>query len=237
MSMPSIIPKVFLLRKIFLLGLLTLFNASFSSQLHTHSKIWGSAVFIGELIKDTKVKYYLEPQLRFIDNRYKFEESLLYAGLGFQTLPSVTLFLGGAWMTAKMSNGNLLHQNRIWQQANWTPIEKSYVSLISRTRLEERKNQAESQWAVRFRERLMLRMPFKNLEKHSLVLFDEFFFNLNHPEWIGNMHSFAQNRIFIGIGNKVSKQTSFDMGYLNQYHFTIPNQMGHVILISLTVNR
>lgn len=210
-------------------------SVSFGNEIKEHTKLWSTAVFIGPLIKDTKIKYYLEPQLRLIDDKYKFEEAFIYAGIGYQTTPDLILFLGDASVVSRKTTGNYVHENRVWQQANLSVINNDSFNLLSRTRLEERKNLSESQWAVRLRERLMVRIPLRNWVTHSLVLSDEVFFDLNHPKWIGNNNVFAQNRAFIGIGTKISKQTSFDIGYLNQYQFTNPNQMSNVLLLSLNI--
>lgn len=211
-------------------------NTTFGDGVKEHTKIWSAAVLIGPLTSDTKIKYYLEPQLRLIDDKYKFEEALIYAGIGYQTTPDLILFFGDASVTSRKSTGNYVHENRVWQQANWNAINSDAFNMISRTRLEERKNLSESQWAVRFRERLMFRIPLRNWENHSLVLFDEVFFDLNHPKWIGNNSFFAQNRGFIGIGTKLSKQISFDIGYLNQYQFTSPNQMSNILYMGWNIN-
>ncbi len=224
------------LKCLFLLLLyLSSFNIAFGSGIKEHTKIWNSAVLMGPLTTDKRIKYYFEPQLRLIDNKYKFEEGLLFAGIGYQTTPSLILFFGDAWVTSRKSTGNYVQENRVWQQANWNAINSAAFSIISRTRLEERKILSESQWAIRLRQRFMLRIPLTNWENHSLVLSDEVFFYFNHPKWIGNNRFFAQNRGFLGIGTKLSKQMSFDIGYLNQYQFTNPNQMSHVLFSSLNI--
>lgn len=215
--------------------LLSLSSASFGNDIKEHTKLWSTAVLIGPLTNDTKIKYYLEPQLRLIDDKYKFEEAFIYAGIGYQIMPDLILFLGDASVFSRKTTGKYVHENRVWQQANWSVINNNSFNLLSRTRLEERKNLSESQWAVRLRERLMFRIPLQNWVNHSLVLFDEVFFDVNHPKWIGNNSVFAQNRAFIGIGIQISKQTSFDIGYLNQYQFTNPNQMGNILLLSLNI--
>lgn len=226
------VPFNWLRSAIFLL-LLLLSGVSLGNVEH-HTKLWNTAVFVGPLFKNSKIKYYFEPQLRFIDNRYKFEEAFIFLGIGYQTTSDLTLFLGGAEVISKRSTGENVYENRIWQQANWDVVKRKSFNLLSRTRLEERKRNSESQWAVRLRERMMARIPLKNCEKHSLVLFDEVFFNINHPRWVSNKF-FSQNRAFFGIGTKISEQISFDIGYLNQYIFANPDQMNNILLLSLNI--
>lgn len=215
--------------------LLLFFDNAFASSLEQHTKIWTSAVFIGPLTNNKKVKYYLEPELRFIDDKYKFEETLLYAGMGYQTTPNLILFFGDAWSTSKKPTGKYVNENRLWQQASWVPVDNNFFKLSSRTRLEERKNLSEHEWAINLRERLALEIPLRNWKNHALVLSDEVFFDLNHPKWVGNNALLSQNRGLIGISTKISKQTSFIIGYLNQYQFTNPPQMSHILYLSLNV--
>lgn len=200
-----------------------------------HTKAWATTVVTGTLIQDSPFRYYLEPQIRFIDNHYKFEEALLYVGIGYEFSPYLTLFVGDAGTISRQSSGDYVRQNRIWQQLNWNIFCKNKINVISRTRLEERKNLSEAQWAVRLRERWLLRIGFPYWQNRSIVLFDEIFFNFNHPAWAGNSGTISQNRAFVGIGTQFSKQATVDVGYLNQYQFTVPNQVSHVLLVIVSL--
>jgi len=44
--------------------------------------------------QNKKWKYYLEPQLRFVDDAYKFEEANLFAGVYYQWTPALSFWLG-----------------------------------------------------------------------------------------------------------------------------------------------
>ncbi|HRE32881.1 MAG TPA: DUF2490 domain-containing protein, partial [Candidatus Berkiella sp.] len=102
-------------------------------------------------------------------------------------------------------------------------------NLKSRTRLEQRKQEATPQWASRLRERLTVIIP---VDPISIIVSDELFFNLNHPLWVSDC-SLSQNRGFIGLGIPMAKQTSIEIGYLNQYQFNKTDSMSNIINIGL----
>lgn len=214
------------------LVLLILFHSAYGVEEHT--KFWSVANILGSFSNNDRLKYYFEPQIRFIDNQYKFNQALMLAGLGYQNTFNV-IWLGGiGWILTKNLQGEMRHENRLWQQINWNINTPVTVNLASRTRLEERKLTTEGQIAYRLRERFFLRIPLKSWSNHSLSFFDEVFFNLNQPGWVIQKF-FEQNRAFVGIGTQLSKTTIMDVGYLNQYLATSPVQLDNVILISFTI--
>ncbi len=85
-----------------LVALMILFFFHVASAVETHTKLWIAPVFTGSLSQDKKVKFYLEPDLRFIDNRYKFQQALLWMGLGYQLRPKLALFARDALLLIKM---------------------------------------------------------------------------------------------------------------------------------------
>ncbi|HSW93840.1 MAG TPA: DUF2490 domain-containing protein [Gammaproteobacteria bacterium] len=215
----------------FLFILLLFYQSAFSVEEHT--KLWFNATVLGSFQKDSPWKYYLEPQLRFIDDPYKFNQVNMAAGAGYQTTPDMILLGGLGWYLTKTLSGNILHEYRLWQQLNWMIPPTPTYALISRSRLEERRLAGHPGIAYRFRERLFARIPFKRWPTHSLALYDEIFLNLNQPDW-AVPHFFEQNRAFMGIGTELTKTIIFDIGYLNQYVMTSPRQMDNVLLVSLT---
>lgn len=223
----------------FFISLTPIIHNSFSATMQ-HTKVWSSNSVTGSLTPDKKFKYYLEPQIRLIDNHYKFEEFLFNAALGYQPFQDFVVFFGFGPHIVRRSSGDMLHENRIWQQAGWKTIFNDKIVFFTRTRLEERKDTAAKPWAIRLRQRFMFRFPFINSKfigsKHALVLFDEMFFSLNHPQWINSNKFFSQNRLFVGIGRQLNPQSYFDVGYLNQIIWGNPKQVGHVLYFNLNLN-
>lgn len=227
-----------ILLKIIIFSFFVFFLQNANSQdLDVHTKLWLNGVFIGPLSPDKKIKYYIEPNFRFIDDPYKFEQGRLYIGLGYGLLSNLVAYGGAGWVINKNLDGTLVYEERIWQQVNWDIIKsKNSFSLSSRTRLEERRNEAESPWALRLREKISTQIPLKELgsKKYSLDLFDEGFFNLVRPSWV-DQKLFSENRAFIGIGKRISKSMLIDVGYINQYQYTSPRKMSNGLYIALNI--
>ncbi|BCA96228.1 hypothetical protein TUM19329_25890 [Legionella antarctica] len=199
-----------------------------------YNKGWVVSAVTGSLSDDSSFRYYLEPQLRLIDDTYFFNQLLLLGGLGYQFNNDMSLFIGPGWIVTKTPENATTHEERYWEQFNWRVVNKPYLNLISRTRFEQRKNVDESRIALRLRPRMWLRIPFKNNSKYSFSIFDELFFNLNHPQWV-SPRLFEQNRAFIGIAAQLSNSILMDVGYLNQHLRSFTNQTDNVLLLSFTI--
>lgn len=229
--MPTKIIKIYFLLVTFIVSCLIM-KPVFSMVYHT--KLWTSAIVLGSFSDNPKLKYYYEPQIRFIDDSYKFNQFLFLTGLGYQINPNMVLLAGPGWIITENTQGVTNNEFRIWEQLNWNILPNQSLSLISRTRLEQNQRINNAGVAVVLRERMWLRIPFKNWEGHSLSLFDEVFFNLTQPKWT-TQRFFSQNRAFLGIGTQLSPSTILDVGYLNQYQLTSPIQLSNVLLVTFTV--
>lgn len=221
------IATIFLLASCFL-------NVSYAVE--THSKVWLVPVFTGSISDDKKIKFYLQPEVRFLDDKYKFNETLLWMALGYEPIPTLAYFIGTTPTTIRNSQGVYAHTNILWQQLNWVAYDSTDARINSRTRLEETKNTHEGPWAIHFRERLLLKIPIKDWEKHAIVISDEVFFAFKRPKWTGGNSFFSQNRAYVGIDKLISKETTVSIGYMNQYQFTFTNQMSHILLLGMEVN-
>lgn len=206
-----------------------------ANAIESHNKFWTVNTIIGTISEAKHLNYYLEQQVRFIDDKNKFNQFLFLPGLGYQINQNILFFSGVGWIFSKDAPGKTNSEYRLWEQISWRVKKTNTCSIDSRTRLEERKNSDFSSIAVRLRERVWVRMPFKNRESFFLSFFDEFFFNLNNPKWHSSRF-LEQNRSFIGIGKNVSQSTTLDFGYLTQSIFKSKNQLNHVLLISLNVS-
>lgn len=220
--------------KFFLASILTIVMSGkvLASNVEHHTKLWTRMAVTGPFTSNPKVLYYFDSQLDFEDDKYKFEQAHVSAGVGYKALPTVYLYLVNSYVVSERHNGVINQEYRLWQQADWRLNNSSCCHVVSRTRFEESKNFDEPQIAVRLRQRILLRLPFTNWINHSLVFFDEVFFNLNRPQWI-TQKFFDQNRAFIGIGTQLSETAELDIGYINQYQFTTPRQMSNVLYINL----
>lgn len=207
-------------------------NAAYSTEYHT--KEWIVATIIGSFSENQNLKYYIEPQLRLIDDPYVFNQAFILTGLGYQLTPAVMIFAGPGFVVTKNTEGQTYNEYRLWQQLNWQIFNDSSLSLNSRTRLEEKQRSDQMQIAIQLRQRLWARIPIKNTNQYYYSIFDEVFFNLNHPTWV-SPYFFDQNRAFVGIGKQLTKNTMIDFGYLNQLQLGPPRQISHVMLLSFSI--
>lgn len=207
-----------------------------ATAFETHSKLWTSAVINGSFGEHNRFKYYLEPNLRFIDNRYKFSQALFWAGLGYHIAPEISIYVGDAFDTTRTSSGDDRQFNILWQQVNALFYDGMLIDVDGRTRLEETKRYSQAQWAVTLRQDIDFVIPIKQWEGHAIVLSDEVFFGLKQPDWQRGRHFVRQNRAYAGINTVLTPTSSIDIGYLNQYLFTNPDEMSHIFVVSVSFN-
>jgi hypothetical protein len=219
--------------RIIVFMILVLFSYTIRAGTETYNKQWTTDVIIGSLSKDEKIKYYLEPQLRLIDNSYVFNQAFFMPGLGYQFSPSVLGFIGPGLVFTKNTAGETYYEYRLWQQLNWQAVNMPSIRVDSRTRWEERERSNESQVSLRFRERLWMHIPIAYSQQYYFSTFDEVFFNMNQPSWVAPRF-FDENRAFIGIGKQLTQSTFLDVGYLNQLEFGPPREMNNVLLLSFS---
>jgi len=201
----------------------------------SYSTLWWTELFIGPLSKDSAWKYYLQPRVILINDRYGYQFAEVYYGLGYTFNPTFTTYFGGQYDVTKNINGSFSHVNLIWQSFVSDIHRSEAWKLNHRSLFEELKNTLFPQWAWRLREEMTLKIPMFE-SSYSFMSFDEMFFNFNHPSWVSNKF-FAENRFFIGIEKSMTKSVSFDIGYLNRFQFTRnpPNLLTNGLFLTLNV--
>jgi hypothetical protein len=149
----------------------------------------------------------------------------LRAGLQYQVLPNfnLTVGYGHMWIAPSRSDWqNFSNENRLYQQA--ILVNKvGNVNLVSRIRNEQRWQQIivndkpSGRWRFTNRIRYLLSATIpvsKNKWVPQLVLSNELLVHFGKPVLY---NAFDQNRIFIGIKQQMSKDWSFDFGYMMVY--------------------
>lgn len=144
-----------------------------------------------------------------------YEFGFFRTGINYQKSEKIQFGIGGAFLSSKfyLPEEHFETGHQYWFYQESTLKSKLYRSSIAqRLRLENRWIYRNNE--VRFNMRVRYRLQFiQNLnEKTYLKVFDEFFVNLNDA-------FFNQNRLYIGIGHRVSKNINVDIGYLKN-HFT-----------------
>ncbi len=204
---------------------------STSSAAIQQYQYWTDAGIKGNVNPNKKLLYDLNFRGKFDAQKNKYAQSRFIGGVGYQYFPSLSLWIGYQWDSNHRIMGTK-QQYRIWQQFLWQSINNKVIDLSWRTRFEQIKRTAQSQWSAKLRERGELKF-LKIAGNHLIpVIYDEIFVNSNHPSWVNNQ-LVDQNRVFAGFDIPASKNSHLQIGYLNQYRWAAPeNILTHILLIS-----
>lgn len=181
-----------------------------------------------------KVVYSVEPQLRLAYQDQWFQQFLSASGVGYKVTDELQLWLGQTFSAdSQDAVPGDQDEYRLWEQVLWTHAFDK-VTLVARTRLENRKSFSFSPWSYRIRERLWFNKP---ITQHlALVVSDEFFFNLNRTNWVITK-TFDQNRFLIGLEQNLTQKTSILLGYMNQFlNFDNRPQLNNIAYINFRIN-
>jgi len=136
--------------------------------------------------------------------------------------------LGYAYVGTNSRSGNVITfrpENRSFEQLIISQPTGINTQITHRFRLEQRflgeTATQQSVFSQRFRYFVRAVIPFDGKTTpftHGtyLALANEVFVNVQNKEKVNN-HFFDQNRAFVGIGHRFSKQVDLEAGYLNQY--------------------
>lgn len=147
-------------------------------------------------------------------------------GAAYWATDKLTLVGGYAhlWLARELQDGSTTYQNenRVYQQAQWRTKE-GRVTFVSRARNEQRWHEVLNPNGtvnrVRFSNRVRflfsVNIPvFSNPYLPSLSVADEILIHFG-KEIVYN--SLDQNRIFLGVKQKLTENLSFDLGYMMVY--------------------
>jgi hypothetical protein len=166
---------------------------------------------------------------------------------GYQVLPWMSAYLGYAWVPDFFDNPAVrdrsnISEHRIFEQLS---LGRGYAPfhVSSRTRLEQRARSngpgssendvGYSIWAHRLRQMARLAYTISDTP-FMLIAWDELFIHLNRTNY-PSRPGVDQNRAFVGAGYQASAALRAELGYMNLFvrRYTDPNQINHVLLLSL----
>jgi hypothetical protein len=157
-------------------------------------------------------KLYLEAQPRFDETGTR--QLLLRPAVGYQVTPQWSLWQGYGWTP---SFDDFRDEQRSFQQSLVeTPRGFLPVTLVNRTRLEQRWIEDSDGTAWRLRHMLRLVYPLDDDGTWALAAYDEPFVALNSVS-DGPRSGFDQNRAFAGINRALGYGFRLELGYLNQF--------------------
>ena len=178
-------------------------------------------------------KWWFDLQPRFTDEANGLGQLLIRPGVGYGLADDVAAWLGYAWIQTDVGSRNS-YEHRIWQQLTWTP-DVGALSLLSRTRLEQRFLSTGSETGWRARQFVKATLPFASGSPGFFSVYDELFFDLNDTRW-GQDAGISQNRLFAGVGWRLGDgPASVEVGYLNQFidRSSRDDAMNHILSLNL----
>jgi hypothetical protein len=199
-------------------------------------RLWLQIGTQGNFQQDSKWLYFIEQHFRFFNPDNFYDQFVSRMALGYQLTPRVSLWQGYDFAPTYIAADNTIKtEQRSWQQLTWDLTKSTNAKISLRSRLEQRYFQGNSQWSMRLRERFYVSFPKALFNKYTPIIFDEIFFNLNNTPWTNN-DFVNQNRVFIGIGIPVFKNSQLAVGYLNQWVLTNNNhRINHLLSLSLNI--
>jgi len=180
-----------------------------------------------------KLNFYYDVQLRSTDQLQHVQALLLRPGLNYNIAKNKILSGGYAFIHNRRAVSGLtgyLPEHRIWEQFT-VSHHVAFFPLAHRFRLEQRfisKAVAQNSelekdgyaFANRFRYFFRSVIPFSGEKQFSKGMFgaaqNEIFLNIGDKSNV-NGKTFDQNRAYIAVGFRFSKNFDAEAGYMNQY--------------------
>jgi Protein of unknown function (DUF2490) len=203
---------------------------------------WGNITATGSLgifnPNLQQIKYWLEGQGRFGNDTSVLSQGMARLGLGYAVTNEFSVWAGYAFIpTDEPFTTKAFDEHRIWQQALWSH-QFDFGTVTSRSRLEQRFLDGDSDVAWRYRQLLKVAIPFSFAPDFSFVLTDEYFVHLNTTQRRVLDNGFDQNRVFAGIGYNFTKNIKTEVGYMNQYirRYNNPDRMSNILSLNIYLN-
>ncbi|RUR14872.1 DUF2490 domain-containing protein [Legionella septentrionalis] len=176
--------------------------------------------------------FYFQTEGRFY-NSYVRDELFTRSAIGYSASKKLSLWAGYDFFQSLHDSKEIVQG--VWQQGQYQLIDVEKLTFTWRSRLEERFATFGAGTALRLRNRALIQFNKLIQNKLSLIIYDEVFLNLNHPDWVSSK-TLSQNRFFLGARFPVKENTSVVMGYINRQNYnTYETTQDQVLSIMLEV--
>ena len=191
-------------------------------------------LFLGQVPVGDQWLVHAEAQPRWNDDVSQRDQLLLRGALGRRLGPRVTMWAGYGYIP-RWTAGDVLHEQRLWQQLSATLPRVGKWTPSIRLRPEQRFLEQWGDTSHRFRALGRLVRPIGS-SPWSVAVWDEYFVTLDDTAG-GPQQGFDQNRFFATMLRKVSPAVTVEAGYL--WHLQPANQVrgvrhGHTAFAWLT---
>lgn len=175
---------------------------------------------------------------RIFDDFDRYAQSILRITPGFEYNEHITLYFGYTWIPTFPESGATRHEHDINQALYWKQ-KSDWGGLTTRTMLEWRFVEHDSQTAARLRQKVIATYRLKSVNPRlSLVGWEELFLNINTVDW-GPQSGFDQNRAFAGLNWQFDQSGHYalEIGYLNRFINRVnkSDTMQHMLLSGLHI--
>lgn len=183
--------------------------------------VWGSATLQGDFKAVSpsldKLKWQIMNQTRTREDSpqgSRVTENLLFAQAGYQMTENASFWLGYVHDWIHPLDRASYQESRPYQDFVWNQNVSGF-KLTSRTRMEERINQASGDAGYRARQLLQVSHPLPFMQGLSVYVGDEVLGYVNQNTF--GKRGFSENRVLSGLTYQFTPKFSADLGYLGQY--------------------
>ena len=178
--------------------------------------------------------YWFDTQARYPDTGSGINQLLIRPGIGYSISPTLSVWAGYARFRTHGASGSTVTEDRYWQQLAWRLRSRGDASLSTRFRLEQRDLSSGSDTGVVLRAQLRYVRKLSAGGDTDFIASIEPFVDLKDTDW-GAESGLSQNRLYVGLGWKLTGKTGVEVGYQNQYRFvdTGTDRMDHLAMIAL----
>lgn len=178
--------------------------------------------------------YWFDAQARYFDIGSGTNQWLVRPAIGYEIRDGVKVWGGYARFRSRNGAGRVADENRYWQQLDWRAGRWLDGNISMRVRLEQRAVDRGDDLGVVFRFMTKYVRPFAGNSDKSLIVALEPFVDLRDTDWGGDS-GLAQNRVFVGMGWRLSNKLTLETGYMNQYLWVdnAEDRVNHLAILTL----
>lgn len=181
--------------------------------------------------------YWFDAQARYFDIGSGTNQWLVRPGIGYRINESTRAWAGYARFRSRNRSGNTSHEDRLWQQVDWSAGRWRDGTVSLRARLEQRSVSTGDDLGLVVRFMAKYVRPIESWQNASLVLAIEPFVNLRETDWGGDA-GLRQNRAIVGVGWRLNDRVAVETGYMNQYIWVdgAQDRNNHLAVLTFKVN-
>ena len=160
--------------------------------------------------------YWFDAQARYFDIGSGINQWLVRPAIGYELSEDKKVWVGYARIRSRNRAGDVVDEDRFWQQLDWNAGRWRAGRVAFRARLEQRSLSDGDDLGLVLRLGGRYIRPVGKGRKTSLVLGLEPFIALRDTDWGGDA-GFTQNRVSVLLGWRLTDDLALAAGYMNQY--------------------